>query len=189
MAAANHTGIRGLARLLSLLLCEHRQLEVQGLGEFHSSPDGQYCFGGDRRPGVFISYASEDRRAADKLANRLNQAGFSAWIDRRRLRPGDSWQRTIETAIDTSDFFLACLSSNSLRKRGTFQRELRMAIDCARNIPLDETYFIPLRLDDCAIPRAIRDEWQYIDLFPDFEAGVGKVITAMHQQWAASRER
>lgn len=189
MAAANQTGIRGLARLLRLLLSEHRQLEVQGLGEFHSSPDGQFCFGGDHRPGVFISYASEDRRTAIRLSDRLNQSGFSAWIDRRRLRPGDSWQRTIESAIDSSDFFLACLSRNSLRKRGTFQRELRMAIDCARNVPLDETYFIPLRLDDCAVPRAISSEWQHIDLFPDFETGVRSLIASMKQQWSARREQ
>ncbi len=189
MAAADHTGIRGLARLLNLLLCEHRLLDVQGLGEFHSSPDGRFCFGGDRRPGVFISYASEDRRVADKLANRLNRAGFSAWIDRRRLRPGDSWQRTVATAIETSDFFLACLSRNSLRKRGAFQRELRMAMDCARNIPLEDTYFIPLRLDDCAVPRAIGSEWQHIDLFPDFDSGVANVAASMQRQWTARRER
>lgn len=188
MAAANQTGIRGLARLLRLLLTEYRRLEVSGLGEFHSSPDGHFCFGGKRRPGVFISYASEDRRTAIQLADRLNQAGFSAWIDRRRLRPGDSWQHTIESAIDSADFFLACLSRNSLRKRGTFQRELRMAIDCARNIPLDETYFIPLRLDDCAVPRTIRSEWQYIDLFPDFEKGVSRVLSTMKRQWAARQQ-
>lgn len=178
-------GVRGLARLLAELLRDHRQLQVQGLGEFHSSEDGVFCFGGERRPSVFISYASEDRKAADEIASRLNGAGFSAWLDRRRLRPGDSWQNTIESAIVSCDFFISCLSRRSLRKRGTFQRELRMAIDCARNVPLEETYFIPVRLDDCAVPRTIRAEWQYIDLFPDLHGGLDRVISTMRAQWDA----
>ncbi len=181
-------GVRGLARLLAALLRDHRQLEVKGLGEFHSSEGGVFCFGGDRRPSVFISYASEDRRIADEIASRLNEAGFSAWLDRRRLHPGDSWLKSIESAIVSCDFFISCLSRRSLKKRGTFQRELRMAIDCARNVPLEEIYFIPVRLDDCAVPRVIGSEWQYIDLFPDLREGLERVISAMRRQWAARAE-
>ncbi len=183
MAAVKGGGIRGLAHLLRDLLLHHRQLEVPGLGEFHSSESGDFCFGAARRPAVFVSYASEDRRAAEQIASRLNQAGFSAWLDRRRLRPGDSWLKTIEDAIAASDFFVACLSRRSLKKRGTFQRELRMAMDCARNVPLDETYFIPIRLDDCTVPRSIRSEWQYIDLFPDDAAGMSRVVATLLKQW------
>jgi hypothetical protein len=183
VAAGKRAGIRGLAHLLRELLRDHRQLEVPGLGEFHSNETGDFCFGGARRPAVFVSYASEDRKAAEEIASRLNHAGFSAWLDKRRLRPGDSWLKTIEDAIDTSDFFIACLSRRSLKKRGTFQRELRMAMDCARNVPLDETYFVPVRLDDCPVPRAIRNEWQYIDLFPDFGEGMRSVIAALAKQW------
>jgi len=183
VAAGKVGGIRGLAHLLRELLLDHRQLEVPGLGEFHSNETGDFCFGGDRRPSVFVSYASEDRKAAEEIASSLNQAGFNAWIDKRRLRPGDSWQKTIEDAIDSSDFFVACLSRRSLKKRGTFQRELRMAMECARNVPLDESYFIPVRLDDCPVPRAIRNEWQYIDLFPDISTGMGRVIAALAKQW------
>lgn len=183
MAAGKGAGIRGLAHLLRELLRDHRQFEVPGLGEFHSNLEGDFCFGGSRRPLVFVSYASEDRRQADEIAARLNDAGFSAWLDRKRLRPGDSWQRTIENAIDSSDFFLACLSRRSLRKRGTFQRELRRAMDCAWNVPLDETYFVPLRLDDCAVPSTIRSEWQYIDLFPDFGTGMNRVVATLLKQW------
>lgn len=182
MAAGERTGVRGLARLLEALLREHRVLEVKGLGEFRSSEAGELCFGGERRPVVFISYASEDRRAAEKVSARLEAAGFSPWVDRRRLKPGDAWQRRIESAVASADYFLACLSRRSLKKRGTFQRELRMAMDVARNMPLDETYFIPLRLDECAVPAAIRNEWQYIDLFPDFEGGIDRVVAALRRR-------
>lgn len=184
MAAANRIGVRALAQLLERLLRECRRLEVKGLGEFHSNGEGAFCFGGDRRPAVFISYVAEDRKQAEEIASRLTDAGFSAWLDQRRLRPGDSWLKTIESAIVSCDFFVACLSRRSLRKRGTFQRELRLAMDCARNVPLEETYFVPVRLDECAVPRPIRTEWQYIDLFPDFATGIGRVISTLSRQWA-----
>jgi hypothetical protein len=44
----------------------------------------------------------------------------------------------------TADFFAACLSANSIRKRGTFQREMRHA-DCACTAPFDDVYFILVR--------------------------------------------
>jgi len=101
--------------------------------------------------------------------------------------PGQNWPRAIETAIQTSDFFVACFSRRSMSKRGTFHSELRYALLCAEKIPLDEIFFIPLRLDECAVPRRIAKQVQYVDLFPDWEAGLARVIAAMKKQ-AANRK-
>jgi hypothetical protein len=49
-------------------------------------------------------------------------------------------------------------------------------------VPLDEIYIVPVRLDLCAVPRAIQHELQYIDLFPDWEEGVERLVTMLRRE-------
>ncbi|MGB9605764.1 MAG: hypothetical protein ACPL88_07805, partial [Bryobacteraceae bacterium] len=59
------------------------------------------------------------------------------------------------------------------------QAELRYALDCARRVPLDQTYLIPVRLEECRVPTRIRNKIQYVDLFPDWERGFRALVAAM----------
>src|ERR1035437_5635522 len=103
-------------------------------------------------------------------------------MDVRKLLAGQNWPRAIEAAIESSDFFVACFSGNPVRQKGGFQSELRYALDCARQVPLDEIYIVPVRLDDCAVPRTIQHELQYIDLFPDWDAGMKRLLTMLRRE-------
>jgi hypothetical protein len=103
-------------------------------------------------------------------------------MDVRKLLAGQNWPRAIEAAIESSDFFVACFSGNSVRKKGGFQSELRYALDCARQVPLDEIYIVPVRLDDCTVPRIIQHELQYIDLFPDWDAGRDRLLAMLRRE-------
>jgi hypothetical protein len=47
---------------------------------------------------------------------------------------------------------------------------------------LDEIYIVPVRLDDCAVPRTIRHELQYIDLFPHWNSGIGRLLTMLRRE-------
>jgi hypothetical protein len=49
-------------------------------------------------------------------------------------------------------------------------------------VPLDEIFLIPLRLDDCVVPNRISKQVQYLDLFPDWEAGLCRLIAAIKAQ-------
>jgi hypothetical protein len=49
-------------------------------------------------------------------------------------------------------------------------------------VPLDEIFLIPLRLDDCLVPRRISKQIQYVDLFPDWKAGVSRLIAVIKSQ-------
>ena len=109
----------------------------------------------------------------------LRAKGYSPWLDRKRLLQGQNWPRRIEDAIASADYFIACFSANSVRKRGGFQAEVRYALDCARQLPVDDIFLIPVRLDDCRVPARIQRETQYVNLFPDFEAGVARIISTM----------
>ncbi|MGD1097620.1 MAG: hypothetical protein ABSB35_37245, partial [Bryobacteraceae bacterium] len=59
------------------------------------------------------------------------------------------------------------------------QSELRYALHCARQVPLDSSFLIPVRLESCVVPRRIANHVEYVDLFPDWERGVKRVLRAI----------
>lgn len=170
--------VEQVAELVRMCLQEGSSVEIDGLGEFRPSREG-FEFHPAAGPRVFIAYVQEDLAAAERLYDTFREHGLHPWLDRKKLIPGQNWPRAIERAIEISDFFVACLSGKAVRKRGQFQAELRYALDCARRQPLDSIYLIPVRLEECSVPASIRREFQYVDLFPDWDAGVRKVLRAI----------
>jgi hypothetical protein len=163
-------------------LAAGKSVEIDGLGVFHPDAGQFFRFEARTRPLVFITYVKEDRESALQLTVDLEAAGFTTWIDVRKLLPGQNWPRAIEAAIESSDFFVACFSGNSVAKKGGFQAEIRYALDCARQIPLDQIFIVPVRLDGCPVPRAIQREYQYVDLFPGWTQGVRRLTTMMRRE-------
>jgi hypothetical protein len=159
-----------------------RVVEIDGLGVFYPDARQGLRFVPQAEPQVFLAHGKEDEPTALRLYNELSAAGFSPWMDVRKLIPGQNWPRAIEAAIDTSDFFLALFSSHSVNKRGGFQAEIRYALDCARQVPLDQIFIVPVRLDDCAVPRAMQAEFQWLDLFPDWERGLSVLKAMMRRE-------
>jgi hypothetical protein len=174
------------AEELALLICRSLErsnaVEIDGLGIFARGEDGKISFCGGNRPRIFIAYAVEDASAADDLYACLERRGYAPWLDRRKLLPGQNWPRRIQDAIEDADFFIACFSRNSVNKRGGFQAEIRYALDCASRIPLDDVYLIPIRLDNCRVPARITRETQYVDLFPDWDAGFERILHIIERQ-------
>jgi hypothetical protein len=170
-----------LAAIVRQCLREGKCVEIDGLGLF--VPDGEtFRFEASTSPRVFLAYVQEDGEAANHLFNDLKANGFDPWLDRRKLLPGQNWPRAIETAIDSAHFVVACFSRNSVRKTGGFQAEIRYALDCARRLPLDDVFLIPVRLDDCRLPARIRREIHYVDLFPDWRKGLDTLLAILREQ-------
>lgn len=182
MPAAKQPNTTEIARLVKRCLEAGHSVEIERIGLFQPAPAGGIEFVPNSRPTIFLAYVEEDATAIDELYARLADAGFDPWMDRRKLLPGQNWPRAIEGAIDTADFFVACLSTTSIRKRGNFQREMRHALDCARSAPFDDVFFIPIRLDDCAVPARIRQHLQYLDLFPDPQQGADQLIDLIRRE-------
>jgi hypothetical protein len=170
---------RRIAHVLREALEQGGSIEIDGLGTL--SPGGKHGFRfvAQSEPRVFIAYVQEDLSFARKLYRVLEENGFRPWLDKKKLLPGQNWPRAIETAIQTSDFFVACFSRRATSKRGSFHSELRYALFCAAKVPLDEIFLIPLRLDDCMVPRRISKQIQYLDLFPDWRAGISRLIAVI----------
>jgi hypothetical protein len=175
-----------IARVVRQCLTEGLSVEIDGLGTFLPDAQRGFRFHPHNRPKVFVGYVQEDAESAERLFEGLAAAGFDPWLDRRKLLPGQNWPRSIDEAIGTSDFFLACFSHRSVKKKGGFQAEIRYALDCTQRVPLDEIFLIPVRLDACPVPKRIQRETQYIDLFPDWDRGFRIMVTAMRRQlWRA----
>lgn len=174
--------VRELAEQICRTLESSPSVEIDGLGTFTRSEDGVIEFRENKKPNIFVAYAVEDSELAEKLCADLEVRGYLAWMDRRKLLPGQNWPRRIQEAIENSDFFIGCFSTNSARKRGAFQAEIRYALDSARRIPLDEVFLIPVRLNDCPIPIRIKRETQYVDLFPQWEMGMARIVRIIEKQ-------
>jgi hypothetical protein len=176
-----------LAQVVLCGLAAGQPVEIDSLGVFY--PDRAHGFRFEPRTlaQVFLAYVREDLEAATRLYRDLAMAGFSPWMDIVKLVPGQNWPRAVEAAIEASGFFIACFSENSVNKRGGFQAEIRYALDCARRVPLEEIFIVPVRLDDCRIPRPIQRELHYIDLFPDWPRGIFRLAGMLRRE--AQRRR
>jgi hypothetical protein len=126
---------------------------------------------------------AEDFPLAVRLYHGLEAAGFDPWLDRMKLLPGQNWRGAIDRALETSDFVIACFSEQSTQKRGQFQYEVRIALRAAERMPLDDVYFLPVRLEKCEIPERIADQTQYVDMFPDWDHGLNELIESISTDW------
>jgi hypothetical protein len=177
-------GVRSkvLLQLIDRNLREGANIEIDGLGQFRLDQAGNVVFQASNRIHVFLAYAEEDRPIVRKLYAALQQAGFEPWMDQEKLLPGQNWPRAIERAIDLSHFFLGCFSQRSTVKRGHFQSELRYALDLAARIPNEQIFLLPVRLNECELPRKIARRVHCVDLFPDWEKGIAALVEAMWHQ-------
>ena len=125
---------------------------------------------------IFLSYAREDATAAARLCDDLRAKNRKVWFDRDCLRGGQKWRPAINTAIQTSDFFLALLSGKSVTKRGMVQAEIKKALDVLDEMPEDRIYLIPVRLTECKPTYERLAELNWVDLFPRWEDGVAEIL-------------
>ena len=173
---------RRVAQIVREALQRGSTVEIEGLGTFLPGRDSEFRFVAQTTPGVFIAYVEEDLSSSKKLYSEFEEHGFRPWLDKKKLLPGQNWPRAIEHAIQASDFFVALFSHRSTCKRGSFHSELRFALTCAAHVPLDEIFFIPVRLDSCVVPRNISSRIQYVDLFPNWDAGMKNLIRVMRRE-------
>lgn len=117
----------------------------------------------DRKLRVFLCHASQDKPIVRELYQRLLAEGWiDPWLDEEKLLPGQDWDMEIEKAVESADVVIVFLSSNSVSREGYIQKELRYVLDMALEKPEGAIFVIPLRLDDCQIPRRLR-AWQILD--------------------------
>ena len=128
---------------------------------------------------VFISYAREDIELAAKLYKDILEAGLTPWFDKESLLPGNKWEIEIEKAIRQSKYFIAILSTKSVSKRGFVQKELKKAINILDEIPEEDIYIIPARIDECQPSHISLNKLHWVDLFPSYEDGLKRILKVL----------
>ena len=113
---------------------------------------------------IFICYAKEDISQAGQIYTRLKSEGYDPWIDKEKLVGGQDWELEIAKAIEESNFFLACVSNNSVNKEGYVQKELKKGMDVLDRQPEGRIYLIPVKFEDCQVPLKLH-KWQWVDFF------------------------
>jgi hypothetical protein len=144
-----------------------------------------------RKLRVFLCHASQDKPIVRELYQRLSAEGWiDPWLDEEKLLPGQDWDMEIEKAAEASDAVIIFISSRSVVKEGYVQKELRRVLDIALEKPEGTIFVIPLRLDECDLPRRLRS-WHFVDYFPEeqSERAYGRLLEALKLRMPESGSR
>jgi hypothetical protein len=112
---------------------------------------------------VFISYASEDREAAERLCDGLSEV-TDVWLDRQVLKAGEDYDHSIRWSIGRCSLFVPLISRNATRRwEGYFHREWNLAVDRLRGMAAGTQFVVPVIIDDTPInAEGVNDEfWRY----------------------------
>lgn len=126
---------------------------------------------------VFLCHASVDKPDVGKLYTFLRDQGADPWLDSENLLPGQDWNFEIRKSLDDSDVILICLSKRSVSKEGYVQKELRIALDLALEMPEGRIFLIPARLEECDLPYSLKP-YHWVDLYTP--SGMDKLIKSLN---------
>lgn len=130
-----------------------------------------------KRLKVFLCHSTGDKVQVENLYNFLVERGADPWLDSEKVFPGQDWNYEILKALDDSDVILLCLSKKSVDKEGYVQKEIRIALDRALEMPEGRIFLIPVRLEECELPYKIKT-YQRVDIFtPD---GMDKLLKSLN---------
>ena len=115
---------------------------------------------------VFLSYASQDGEAAQRICEALRAAGVEVWFDKSELRGGDAWDRSIRQQIRDCALFVPVISAHTdARREGYFRLEWKLAVDRSHLMAPDRPFLVPVVIDDTdesdpSLPDRFRDmQW------------------------------
>jgi TolB-like protein/Tfp pilus assembly protein PilF len=97
---------------------------------------------------VFLSYASQDAEAAQKICEALRASGVAVFFDQSELRGGDVWDQKIRREIHDCTLFIPVISANTAaRHEGYFRLEWDLADQRTHMIARSRTFVVPVCLD------------------------------------------
>ena len=98
---------------------------------------------------VFLSYASQDAQAAQKICVALRAAGIEVWFDQSELRGGDAWDHSIRRQIKNCALFIPVISGNThARDEGYFRLEWKLAVDRSDLMSGNRPFLLPVVIDE-----------------------------------------
>ena len=115
---------------------------------------------------VFISYASDTKPLAEELMHALESHGVEAWVDFKNLRPGQRWREELERAIDSAQWVVILVSSES---RATPWQEAEWSAVLAGTWADTEKNLLPVVFGKSEPPPFLRN-WVSLRVDPETDA-------------------
>ena len=141
----------------------------------------------DPNKAVFLSYASQDAEAANRICAALQSAGIEVWFDQSELKGGDAWDQTIRLQVKNCALFLPIISaSTQSRREGYFRREWKLAVDRTNDMAEGTAFLLPVVIDGTSdsqalVPEKFREiQWTRLpggDTSPAFVERVRRLLT------------
>jgi len=136
---------------------------------------------------VFLSYASQDAEAAQKIAGALRAGGIEVFLDQSELRGGDAWDQKIRHEIHDCVLFIPIVSQHiQERLEGYFRREWKLAIDRSHDMAEQKAFLVPVVVDgtgdqEAFVPDAFRAvQWTRLpagETPPEFVTRIKKLLS------------
>jgi TolB-like protein/Tfp pilus assembly protein PilF len=102
----------------------------------------------DTSHAVFLSYASQDAEAAQRICETLRTAGIEVFLDQSELRGGDAWDQKIRREIHDCALFIPVISANTAsRHEGYFRLEWDLADQRSHMMARSRVFVVPVCLD------------------------------------------
>jgi TolB-like protein/Tfp pilus assembly protein PilF len=103
----------------------------------------------ERSHAVFLSYASQDAGAAQRICKALRAAGIEVWFDKSELRGGDACDQSIRRQIRNCALLIPVISRHTHdRAEGYFRLEWKLAVDRSHLIMSNKAFLLPVVIDD-----------------------------------------
>jgi TolB-like protein/Flp pilus assembly protein TadD len=136
---------------------------------------------------VFLSYASQDAQAAQRICEALRAAGIEVFLDQSELRGGDAWDQKIRREIHDCVLFIPIVSQHTQeRLEGYFRHEWKLAIERTHHMAEQKAFLVPVVVDgtgdqEAFVPDAFREvQWTRLpagETPPEFVTRVQKLIS------------
>ncbi len=146
---------------------------------------------------VFLSYASEDRPAVEKIKTALEAAGVDVFFDKDDLRAGELWESKLRRSIRDCSLFIPVVSRQAMAPgRRFFRVEWNMALEEAQmaGFSAEDAFLLPVviddtRVDDPGVPERFRFvQWQSLqggEASAEFVAQVQQLYRKYQKSMAA----
>jgi TIR domain len=141
----------------------------------HQEPKEPKSIPSERATSVFVSYSRRDKLAED-VATELVRQGYSVWRDTTSIPGGNDWRKSISRGIRSCDSFVLLLSPNALRHPKYIWEEIGVAQQAKKpivGVRLKRIIELPEGFD------LVLGNRQFIDLFPEFKVGIGRLVEAI----------
>ena len=118
---------------------------------------------------IFLSYASQDADAAQRVCDALRTVGLEVWFDQSELRGGDAWDAAIRKQVKECALFVPLISANTdARSEGYFRREWNLAVSRTLDMADDQAFLLPIVIDatldaNARVPEKFREvQWTHL---------------------------